>query len=146
MMSLSNVFNFEELKAFDERVRKEVSDFSYDLELKIDGLAINLIYENGILVTAATRGDGVVGEDVTENVKTIQSVPLKLNKPYSFEVRGEVFMPYRSFEKVNQEREDNNEELFRNPRNAAAGTIRQLDSKIVSKRGLDMFSYTFVEP
>ena len=146
MMSLSNVFNFDELKAFDERVRKEVSEFSYDLELKIDGLAINLIYENGILVTAATRGDGVVGEDVTENVKTIQSVPLKLNKPYSLEVRGEVFMPYRSFEKVNQEREDNNEELFRNPRNAAAGTIRQLDSKIVSKRGLDMFSYTLLNP
>ncbi len=146
MMSLSNVFNYDELRAFDARVRKEVKDFTYDLELKIDGLAINLIYEEGRLVTAATRGDGVVGEDVTENVKTIQSIPLKLKKPYTLEVRGEVYMPYKSFDKLNKEKEEANEELFRNPRNAAAGTIRQLDSKIVSKRGLDMFSYTLLNP
>jgi|LSQX01.1.fsa_nt_gb DNA ligase (NAD+) len=146
MMSLSNVFNFEELKQFDLRIRKEVEDFNYDLELKIDGLAISLVYENGILQTAATRGDGLVGEDVTFNVKTIKSVPLKLNEPISVVVRGEVFMPYKSFESLNKRRTAVGEEVFSNPRNAAAGTIRQLDSSIVAKRNLDLFSYTIVEP
>lgn len=146
MMSLSNAFSFEDLTAFDERIQKEGYQVSYDLELKIDGLAINLEYEAGILVRAATRGDGVVGEDVTENIKTIKSIPLKLRQPLSLEIRGEVFMPYQSFNKVNEERHKSGEEMFRNPRNAAAGTIRQLDSKIVSSRGLDMFSYTLVNP
>ncbi len=146
MMSLANVFNFAELKAFDERLRKEVDELSYDLELKIDGLAISLIYENGFLKTAATRGDGLIGEDVTLNVSTIKSIPLKLNKDISITIRGEVFMPYQSFNKLNKEKEALNEQPFKNPRNAAAGSIRQLDSKIVAKRGLDLFCYTVVEP
>lgn len=146
MMSLSNSFNFEELEEFDNRVKKEVSDYSYNLELKIDGLAISLIYESGSLVTAATRGDGTVGEDVTLNVKTIKSVPLRLNEDVDIIVRGEVFMPYSSFNKLNEERELAELELFRNPRNAAAGTIRQLDSKIVASRNLDIFTYTIINP
>ncbi|MFA5719851.1 MAG: NAD-dependent DNA ligase LigA [Acholeplasmataceae bacterium] len=146
MMSLSNAFSYDDLYAFDERIKKEGYEVTYDVELKIDGLAINLTYESGILSVAATRGDGIVGEDVTENIKTIKSIPLKLKKPLSLEIRGEVFMPYRSFNKVNEEKQALGEEVFRNPRNAAAGTIRQLDSKIVASRGLDMFSYTLIEP
>lgn len=146
MMSLSNVFSDDELRLFHERILKEVDSVTYDLELKIDGLAINLIYENGILKTASTRGDGLVGEDVTENIKTIKSVPLRLREAVSIEVRGEVYMPYASFNKVNEEKTKLGEELFKNPRNAAAGTIRQLDSEIVSKRGLDIFCYTLINP
>ena len=146
MMSLSNAFSFEDLILFDERIKKEGYDVSYDLELKIDGLAINLLYEAGILTQASTRGDGLVGEDVTENIKTIKSIPLKLKEPLTLEIRGEVFMPYHSFNKVNEERQALGEDVFRNPRNAAAGTIRQLDSKIVAQRGLDMFSYTLINP
>lgn len=146
MMSLSNVFSDDELKLFHERILKEVDHVTYDLELKIDGLAINLIYENGLLKTASTRGDGLTGEDVTQNIKTIKSIPLRLREPVSIEVRGEVYMPYASFDKVNEEKALLGEELFKNPRNAAAGTIRQLDSEIVSRRGLDMFCYTLVNP
>lgn len=146
MLSLSNVFNENELLEFDQRIKKEVSKFTYNLELKIDGLAISLIYEKGNLITAATRGDGLVGEDVTSNVKTIKSVPLKLNEDVSIIVRGEVFMPYSSFNKLNLQREKEGLELFMNPRNASAGTIRQLDSSIVASRNLDMFCYTIVEP
>ncbi|MFU8793481.1 MAG: NAD-dependent DNA ligase LigA [Acholeplasmataceae bacterium] len=145
MMSLANVFNMSELKQFDDRIRKVVQDFSYVTELKIDGLAVAITYENGSFVKAATRGNGVVGEDITENVRTLKSVPLKLNQPLSIEVRGEIFMPHKSFIKLNETRKKNNEPLFANPRNAAAGTMRQLDSKIVSKRDLDIYIYQLVD-
>jgi DNA ligase (NAD+) len=144
MMSLSNVFNEEELRQFDERIRKVVSQFTYVSELKIDGLAVSLVYEKGYFKRAATRGNGLVGEDITQNAKTIKSIPLKLNEDIDIEVRGEIYMPHQSFKKANEERLENNEPLFANPRNAAAGTIRQLDSKIVSKRQLDCFIYTIV--
>jgi len=144
MMSLSNVFNEDELRAFDERIRKVVKAFSYVSELKIDGLAVSLIYKKGKFTQAATRGNGTIGEDVTENVRTIKSLPLTLNEEIDIEVRGEIFMPHKSFKKANEDRLNNNEPLFANPRNAAAGTIRQLDSKIVSKRNLDLFVYTIV--
>ncbi len=144
MMSLSNVFNFDELRAFDKRVKQIVPDFSYVSELKIDGLAVNLKYVNGQFVQAATRGNGIVGEDVTENVKTIKSLPLSLTESIDIEVRGEIFMPHKSFNKANEERLAHHEALFANPRNAAAGTIRQLDTKVVAKRNLDMFCYTLV--
>lgn len=143
MMSLSNVFNEEELYKFHERIT-EKTEVSYISELKIDGLAVSLTYENGIFVRAATRGNGSVGEDVTKNVQTIKSLPLKLNQPLSIEVRGEIFMPHKSFEFANQERIKENQPPFVNPRNAAAGTIRQLDSKVVAKRNLDMFIYTLI--
>ncbi len=146
MMSLNNAFSFEELKDFSNRISKEGFEVTYDMELKIDGLAINLIYENGVLVTASTRGDGVVGEDVTLNVKTIKSIPLVLNKPLSLEVRGEAYMPHHVFKKLNEERIINNEPPFKNPRNAAAGTIRQLDSSVVAKRNLDFFAFNLVNP
>ncbi|MDY0210391.1 MAG: NAD-dependent DNA ligase LigA [Acholeplasma sp.] len=146
MMSLANAFNDSELIEFDHRIGKEVTDFSYNMELKIDGLAINLTYQEGLLIRASTRGDGIIGEDVTENIKTIRSVPLQLSKPVSLEVRGEVFMPYSSFHKANEDRLKEGLELFKNARNAAAGTIRQLDTKVVRKRNLDMFCYTLVDP
>ena len=145
MMSLSNVFNREELFKFVERV-EEVVTSDYVVELKIDGLAVTLRYEEGILIQAATRGNGTIGEDITHNVKTIKSIPLRLSQPISIEVRGEIFMPHKSFIKLNQTREKNNEALFANPRNAAAGTMRQLDSQIVAQRELDAFIYTIVDP
>jgi DNA ligase (NAD+) len=144
MMSLSNVFNFEELKAFDDRIKKVTNDFQYISELKIDGLAVSIIYENGRFVKAATRGNGLIGEDISENVKTIKSLPLKLNEDIDIEVRGEIFMPHKSFNKLNEERLEQNLALFANPRNAAAGTIRQLDSKVAAKRNLDAFLYQIV--
>ena len=128
MMSLSNVFNFDELKNFYQKISEIESNFSLSTELKIDGLAINLEYENGYFMRASTRGDGFVGEDVTENIKTIKSIPLKLTKPLNLLVRGEVFMPTKSFVKLNEARLMNGEALFANPRNAASGSIRQLDS------------------
>lgn len=146
MMSLSNAFNFDDLTSFDEKIKKEGFDVTYDVELKIDGLAITLLYENGILIEALTRGDGITGEDVTENIKTIKTVLLRLKEPLDIEIRGEVFMPFKSFDKVNLEKIELEEKPFKNPRNAAAGTIRQLDSKIVAKRDLDMFTYTVVNP
>ena len=144
MMSLSNAFSEEDLRDFDNKIKKEVSEVSYVCELKIDGLSVSLKYENGILKRGATRGNGVVGEDITLNVKTIKSIPLKLKEAINFEIRGEIYMPKKAFLKVNEERLEANEEPFANPRNAAAGSVRQLDSKVASKRGLDAFLYTLV--
>ena len=146
MLSLSNTFSIEDLRDFDSRISKLSSDDSieYICELKIDGLAISINYENGKLVSAATRGDGTVGENVTENIKTIFSIPKTLKTKKSFEVRGEVYLPKKSFELLNKERDENNEVLFANPRNAAAGSLRQLDSKITAKRRLSAFIYSVV--
>lgn len=144
MLSLSNTFSFEELKDFDNRVKKGLdttADIEYVCELKIDGLAVSLTYENGLLVRGATRGDGTIGEDITENIKTIFSIPKQLTEQVDIEVRGEVYMPKKSFAKLNAEREKNNLQLFANPRNAAAGSIRQLDSKITAQRKLSAFIY-----
>ena len=145
MLSLANAFNAEELREFDQRVRKAVADVDYVVEAKVDGLAASLRYENGILVRAATRGNGDVGEDITHNVRTIKSVPLKLNEAVSLEVRGEIFMTKAAFLRLNESRDSDKEALFKNPRNAAAGSVRQLDSKIASKRALDMFVYSLAE-
>ena len=145
MMSLSNVFDEEEFINFDERIKKTVNEYAYITELKIDGLAVSLIYEKGKLKRAATRGNGTIGENITENVKTIKSVPLVLNELIDIEVRGEIFMPHKSFNRLNEERIEQNLSLFANPRNAAAGTIRQLDSKVVAKRNLDVFLYQIVD-
>ena len=144
MLSLGNAFNLEDLHAFDERVREVVPNARYVVELKIDGLAMSLIYRDGRFVQALTRGDGVVGEDVTHNVKTIPSIPMHIPLHGEVEVRGEVYMPNASFQMLNEEREKNGEELFANPRNAAAGSIRQLDSSVAAKRKLDAFWYYFV--
>ena len=146
LLSLGNVFSAGELRAFDNRVRSAVGDaLEYIVELKIDGLAVNLIYENGRLNRAATRGDGEVGEDVTTNVRTIRSIPLLLQEsedlPAYFEVRGEVFMPRRAFDRLNRQRSASGEALFANCRNAAAGSLRQLDSKVTASRTLDFFAY-----
>ena len=144
MMSLADAFSYDELKDFDKRVRSVVPNVTYCCELKIDGLSVSLRYEDGILVRGATRGNGVVGEDITHNVKTIKSVPLKLKDKLTLEVRGEIFMPKESFIKLNLEREENEEELFANCRNAAAGSVRQLDSSIAAKRNLDTFLYYYL--
>ncbi|MDE4084227.1 NAD-dependent DNA ligase LigA [Planococcus maritimus] len=142
MLSLSNVFNEEDLRDFDKRVRGGAGDsVEYVCELKIDGLAVSLHYENGKFVRGLTRGDGRVGEDITVNLRTVRSIPLKLKEPVSIEVRGEVFMPKKSFHALNEQRVERGEELFANPRNAAAGSLRQLDSKIAAKRNLDVFIY-----
>ncbi|MGE4571181.1 MAG: NAD-dependent DNA ligase LigA [Candidatus Izemoplasmatales bacterium] len=141
MLSLGNVFNEKELRNFDERIKKSVKDFTYTAELKIDGLSVSIIFENGYYQRAATRGNSLIGEDITENVKTIKSVPLRIDFLDKLEVRGEIFLSKDKFNKLNQERLENGEELFKNPRNAAAGTIRQLDPKIVHKRALDAFIY-----
>ena len=146
MLSFDDIFNEDEIKAFDERIRKTSPNATYTLEPKMDGLSGSLIYEKGVLVRAATRGDGVVGEDITHNVKTIKSVPLKLNKEIDIEVRGEIYMSKKSFEKCNEERKENNEALFANPRNAAAGSVRQLDSRVAAKRGLDYMAYFIPNP
>ncbi len=145
MMSLSNIFNQEELNKFIERI-ETMTTTRYVAELKIDGLAVSLTYVDGIFTKAATRGNGLIGEDISHNVKTIKSLPLKLKEPLTIEVRGEIFMPHKSFEKLNELRAKNEEPLFANPRNAAAGTMRQLDSQIVADRALDMFVYAIVEP
>lgn len=146
MMSLSNVFNEDEIKAFDERIKKEGINPEYVCELKIDGLSVSLKYEKGILVSAATRGDGVVGEDITHNAKTIKTIPLKLKEPIDIEVRGEIYMSKKVLEELNHERTKNNEQLLKNARNAAAGSIRQLDSKVAAKRKLDTFIYHLPNP
>ena len=146
MMSLSNVFSEEEVYSFDEKIKKEHVNPEYVCELKIDGLSVSLLYEEGILVRGATRGDGVIGEDITHNVKTIKSIPLKLNEKVDIEVRGEIFMNKKTLEELNKEREKNKEPLLKNCRNAAAGSIRQLDSKIASKRKLDSFIYHLPNP
>lgn len=142
MLSLSNAFNEEDLRDFDRKVRQGIGDdFSYVCELKIDGLAISLKYENGLFVQGATRGDGAVGEDITTNLKTIHAIPLRLPEPITIEVRGEAYMPKKSFEALNKARLENGEELFANPRNAAAGSLRQLDPKVAASRQLSTFIY-----
>ena len=146
MLSFDDIFNDDEIISFDERIRKTCPDASYTLEPKMDGLSGSLLYKNGVLVRAATRGDGVVGENITHNVKTIKSVPLKLNKPIDIEVRGEIYMSKKSFEKCNEERKKSGENLFANPRNAAAGSVRQLDSSVAAKRGLDFMAYFLPNP
>ena len=146
LYSLQDAFSREELEAFDQRVRKEFPSVSYICELKIDGLSISLTYENGVLITGATRGDGSVGEDITENLKRVKDIPLVLPEPINITVRGECYMPRASFDRVNQIRQENGEPEFANPRNAAAGTLRQLDTKIVAKRNLATFLYQEVSP
>ncbi|RHW32081.1 NAD-dependent DNA ligase LigA [Lysinibacillus yapensis] len=142
MLSLSNAFNELDLRDFDRRIRQAIGDdFSYVCELKIDGLAISLRYEDGIFVQGATRGDGVVGEEITANLRTIRSIPLRLKEPVTIEVRGEAYMPKKSFEALNQSRQEKGLELFANPRNAAAGSLRQLDPKIAASRNLSTFIY-----
>ena len=144
MLSLSNTYSLEELHEWISKVEQEISHPEYVCELKFDGTAISLCYENGQLLRAVTRGDGEVGDDVTENVRTIRTVPLSLqgtDYPAYFEIRGEIFMPYSSFDKLNAEREQQGEQLFANPRNAAAGTLKQQQSQVVAKRGLDCTLY-----
>ncbi|WP_174733572.1 NAD-dependent DNA ligase LigA [Mesobacillus harenae] len=142
MLSLGNAFGEKDLRDFDRRIRQAVGDdFSYVCELKIDGLAVSLKYTDGLFVQGATRGDGTIGEDITSNLKTIRSLPLRLKDPVTIEVRGEAFMPKRSFEKLNEGRLKKDEEPFANPRNAAAGSLRQLDPKIAASRNLDVFLY-----
>ncbi|WP_226087791.1 NAD-dependent DNA ligase LigA [Mesobacillus sp. S13] len=143
MLSLGNAFDEQDLRDFDRRVRQDVGDaVAYVCELKIDGLAVSLIYEDGLLVRGATRGDGTTGEDITSNLKTIRSLPIRLKEPVSLEVRGEAFMPKKSFEALNKARKEKEEEPFANPRNAAAGSLRQLDPKIAASRNLDVFLYS----
>ena len=146
MMSLSNVFNESEIIAFDEKIKKEGINPQYMCELKIDGLSVSLLYEKGKLVRAATRGDGTVGEDITHNVKTIKSIPLKLKKEVDIEVRGEIFMNKKTLIELNEKRKKNNQPLLQNCRNAAAGSIRQLDSKVAAERKLDNFIYHLPNP
>lgn len=141
MMSLGDVFNLEEIRDFDERVKKTIKTPSYICELKIDGLSVSLKYKKGKLITAATRGDGITGEDITHNVRTIKNVPLSLPVDIDIEVRGEIYMPKKSFLRLNEERKENGDNLFANPRNAAAGSVRQLDSKITASRNLAVFLY-----
>ncbi|WP_066390915.1 NAD-dependent DNA ligase LigA [Neobacillus mesonae] len=147
MLSLGNAFNEQDLRDFDRRVRQAVGDqVSYVCELKIDGLAVSLRYEDGLFIQGATRGDGTIGEDITANLKTIKSIPLRLKEAVSIEVRGEAFMPKRSFEALNEVRKERGEEQFANPRNAAAGSLRQLDPKIAASRRLDVFLYGIGNP
>ncbi|GET37586.1 NAD-dependent DNA ligase LigA [Microseira wollei] len=152
LYSLENAFNIQEFTAWESRWRRqapEIDWFEYVCELKIDGNALALTYENGVLVRGATRGDGITGEDITQNVKTIRAIPLRLSMktpPPVVEVRGEAFLPIEVFEQINQERQQAGEQLFANPRNAAAGTLRQLDSRIVARRKLDFFAYTLHLP
>lgn len=146
MLSFDDIFNKDEIVSFDERIRKTCPNATYTLEPKMDGLSGSLLYEKGMLKRAATRGDGLIGENITDNVKTIKSVPLKLNKEIDIEVRGEIYMSKKSFEDCNKKRKENNENLFANPRNAAAGSVRQLDSKVAAKRNLDFMAYFLPNP
>ncbi len=146
LYSLQDAFSREELEAFDARVRKEVAHPTYICELKIDGLSISLTYEKGILVAGATRGDGSVGENITENLKRVKDIPLTLQEELDITVRGECYMPRASFDQVNQARQENGEPEFANPRNAAAGTLRQLDTAVVAKRNLATFLYQEASP
>lgn len=148
LLSLDNAMDYKELVGFDRRVREGLSKdkVEYVCELKIDGLAVTVSYKKGRLVSASTRGDGINGEDITQNIKTIKSIPLVLNEPVDVEVRGEVYLPYDAFVLLNKEREENDEPKFANPRNAAAGSLRQLDPKITASRPLDMFCYYAVIP
>jgi DNA ligase (NAD+) len=143
MLSLSNAFNREDLMEFDQRIKKAtgLDRITYVCELKIDGLAVSIRYQDGIYSLGATRGDGQIGENITQNVKTIRSLPLKLATPINLEVRGEAYLPKKEFERINKQRADNGEPLFANPRNAAAGSLRQLDPKLAAQRALDLFIY-----
>lgn len=146
MMSLGNAFNEQDLRDFDRRVQQNLDEpAEYICELKIDGLAVSLTYEEGRFVRGATRGDGTTGEDITNNLRTVGSIPLRLENQVNIEVRGEVFMPEKSFERLNEEKEQNGEEPFANPRNAAAGSLRQLDPKIAANRNLDIFLYAIAD-
>ena len=146
LYSLQDAFSREELDAFDARVRKELDDVTYICELKIDGLSISLTYEQGIFVAGATRGDGSIGENITENLKRVKDIPLSLSEKIDITVRGECYMPRASFDQVNQSRQENGEPEFANPRNAAAGTLRQLDTGVVAKRNLATFLYQEASP
>lgn len=147
MLSLGDVFSKEELFDFTSKLQQDTGkEFAYNCELKIDGLAISLTYENGVFVKGSTRGNGTIGEDITQNLRTIKSIPLRLTEPVSIEVRGECYMPLASFEKLNHEREQKGQEVFANPRNAAAGSLRQLDSRVTSNRNLSTFIYYLMEP
>ena len=145
LYSLDNTYNEDELRKWYERIQKEFTKpVELVCELKIDGLAIALTYEKGLFITGVTRGDGVIGENITQNLKTIKAIPLKLFKECDIEVRGEIYMPKTSFEKLNEENKEKGEKIFANPRNAAAGSLRQLDSSITAKRDLSMFTYTAI--
>lgn len=146
MLSLPDVFSEEEIVAFFKRIEKELDNPEYVCELKIDGLSVSLKYEKGLLVSAATRGDGKVGENILHNVKTIKSIPLKLNREIDIEVRGEIYMDYKTLEELNEKRKKNNEPLLQNVRNAAAGSIRQLDSKVAAERKLNSWIYHLPNP
>ncbi|MBM7704251.1 NAD-dependent DNA ligase LigA [Metabacillus iocasae] len=146
MLSLGNAFDEQDLRDFDRRIRQAVGeDFSYVCELKIDGLAVSLRYEDGYFVQGATRGDGTIGEDITENLKTIRAIPLRISDSFSIEVRGEAYMPKHSFESLNKAKEERGEMLFANPRNAAAGSLRQLDPKIAATRNLSIYVYAIAD-
>ncbi|GAA0328948.1 NAD-dependent DNA ligase LigA [Bacillus carboniphilus] len=146
MLSLGNAFNEDDLKDFDRKVKQAIGEnYQYVCELKIDGLAVSLRYEDGLFVQGATRGDGTTGEDITANIRTVKSVPLKIKEPLTFEVRGEAYMPKRSFQALNEVKDANGEEPFANPRNAAAGSLRQLDPKIAASRNLDVFLYSIAD-
>ena len=146
MLSLGDIFNEDEIIKFDERIKKEGFNPKYVVEQKIDGLAISLLYKDGILVRGATRGDGKIGEDITHNVKTIKDIPLKLNKNIDIEVRGEIYISKKEFNRVNKEREKQNLDLFQNARNLASGSVRQLDSKVAASRKLSNFIYHLPNP
>ena len=146
MMSLQDVFNEDEIYNFDKQIKKEISNPKYVAELKIDGLSVSLRYENGVLVSAATRGNGVEGENITNNVKTIKEVPQKLKEPIDIEVRGEIYMSKKTLEELNKKREANGEPLLKNCRNAAAGSIKQLDSRVAAERNLEVWIYHLPNP
>ncbi|XMB71501.1 NAD-dependent DNA ligase LigA [Mycoplasmatota bacterium WC30] len=145
MLSLGNLFSEADVIDFDNKIKKVVNNYTYTADLKIDGLSVAIKYKDGYLLQAATRGDGVVGEDITENVKTIRSIPLKIDYLGDLEVRGEIFISKKNFENLNIKREEKNQDLFRNPRNAAAGTMRQLNPAIVSKRNLDVYIHYMIK-
>ena len=146
MLSFDDIFNEDEINDFDIRIKKTIINPTYSLEPKMDGLSGSLIYKKGILIRAATRGDGTTGEDITTNAKTIKTIPLHLNEDIDIEVRGEIYMSKASFEKNNKIREEQNQPLLANPRNAAAGSVRQLDSKITAQRDLDFMAYFIPNP
>ena len=146
MLSLGNAFNEADLRAFDQRVRQHIEDVTYMCELKIDGLAVSLTYENGQFTRGATRGDGTVGENITENLRTIHAIPLAVDSNLTFEVRGEAYMPKRSFINLNKKRAEEGQQEFQNPRNAAAGSLRQLDPKLAAARNLSVFLYSVTSP
>ncbi len=146
MLSIEDAFNYEELISFDKKVRENYNDIEYTCELKIDGISVSLHYEKGTLISGATRGDGITGENITENVKTIKNIPLKLSREIDIEVRGEIYMNKATLKKLNEERVKNNEQVFQNVRNAAAGSARQLDPKVCAKRNLDNFIYHLPNP